>query len=88
MLRSNQKSLSFKKSVKVWKAMFQKRSQVGIPNLAQIVFNYYQMDYKRYFVFIYYAVVTMVTNLAQDNPYPHSRLTIVLCLTVKGSQNI
>ena len=47
--------------------------------MAQIVFNYYQMDYKRYFGFIYYDVVSMATNVAQDNPYPHIRLTIVLC---------
>ena len=64
--------------------MFQKLSQVGIPNLAQIVFSYYETDYIHYFGFIYYDVVTMATNLAQDNPYPHIRLTIVLCLTVKG----
>ena len=64
MLCSNQKSLSFQKRLKVWKAMSQKLFQVGIPNLAQIVFKYYQMDYKCYFGFIYYDVVTMVTNVA------------------------
>ena len=26
----------------------------------------------------------MATNMAYDNPYPHIRLTIVLCLIVKG----
>ena len=64
MLRSNQKSLPFQKRLKVWKAMFQKIFQVGIPNLAEIVFNYYRMDYKCYFGFIYYDVVTMATNVA------------------------
>ena len=59
--------------------MFQKISQVGIPNLAQIIFNYYQMDYKRYSDCIYYDVVSMATNVSQDNPYPYIRLTIVLC---------
>ena len=84
MLRSNQKSLPFQKRLKVWKAMSQKLFKVGIPNLDQIVFNYYQMDYKCYFGFIYYNLVTMATNLAQDNPYPHIRFTIMFCLTVKG----
>ena len=44
----------------IWTLLF----QVGIPNLAQIVFNYYQMDYKCYFGFIHYDVVTMATNVA------------------------
>ena len=64
MLRSNQKSLPFQKHLKVWKAMSQKLFQVDIPNLAQIVYNYYQIDYKYYFGFIYYDVVTMATNVA------------------------
>ena len=64
MLRSNQKSLPFQKHPKVWKAMSQKLFQVGIPNLVQIVFNYYHMDYKCYFGFIHYDVVTMATNMA------------------------
>ena len=59
---SNQKSLPFQKRLEVWKAMSQKVVQVGIPNLAQIVFNYYQMDNKCYFGFKYYDVVTMTTN--------------------------
>ena len=63
-LCSNQKSLPFQKRLEVWKAMSQKVVQVGIPNLAQIVFNYYQMDYKCYFGIIYYDVVTMTTNMA------------------------
>ena len=84
MLRSNQISLPFQKRFKVWKAMSQKCLQVDIPNLAQIVFNYYQTDYKCYFGFIYYDMVTMATNVAKDSPYPHIRLTIVMCLTVKG----
>ena len=82
--RSNKKSPPFQKRLKVWKAMSQKLFEVGIPNLTQIVFNYYQMNYKCYFGFIYYDVVTMATNVAKDNPYPHIRLTIVMCLTVKG----
>ena len=57
--------------------MSQKLFQVRIPNLAQIVFNYYQMNYKCYFSFIYYDVVTMATNVAQYNPYPHIRFTMV-----------
>ena len=64
MLCSNQKSLSFQKRLQVWKAMSQKLFQVGIPNLAQIVFKYYQMDCKCYFGFIYCDVVTMATNVA------------------------
>ena len=64
MLRSNQKSLPFQKHLKVWKAMSQKILQVGIPNLAQIVLNYYHMDYKCYFGFIHHDVVTMATNVA------------------------
>ena len=64
MLRPNQKSLPFQKRLKVWKAMSQKLFQVDIPNLADIVFNYHQMDYKCYFGFIYYDVVTMATNVA------------------------
>ena len=66
MLYSNQKSLSFQKRLKVWKAMSQKLFQVGIPNLAQVVFKYYQMDYKCYFGFgfIHHDVVTMATNVA------------------------
>ena len=44
--------------------MSQKLFQVGIPNLAEIVFNYYQMDYKCYFGFMYHDVVTMATNVA------------------------
>ena len=64
MLCSHQKSLPFQKRLKVWKAMSQKLFQVGIPNLAQIVFNYYQMEYKCYFGFIYYGVVAMATNMA------------------------
>ena len=64
--------------------MSQKLFQVGIPNLAQIEFNYYQMDYRCYFGFIYHYVVTMATNVTYDNPYPHIRLTMVMCLTVKG----
>ena len=71
MLRPKQKSIPFQKRLNVWKAMSQKLFQVGISNLSQIVFNYYQMNYKCYFGFIYYDVVTMVTNMAQDNPYPH-----------------
>ena len=42
------------------------------------------MDYKCYFGFMHYDVVTMATNMAEDNPYPHIGLTIVLWLTVKG----
>ena len=42
------------------------------------------MNYKCYFGFIYYDVVTMAANVAQDNPYPHIPFTIVFCLTVKG----
>ena len=53
MLCSNQKSLPFQKCLKVWKAMSQKLFQVDIPNKAQIVFNYYQMDCKCYFGYIY-----------------------------------
>ena len=64
MLRSNQKSLPFQKRLKVWKAMSQQLFQVGIPNVAEIVLNYYQMDYKCYFGFICYDVVTMATNIA------------------------
>ena len=44
--------------------MSQNVFQVGIPNLAEIVFNYYQMVYKYYFGFIYYDVITMPTNMA------------------------
>ena len=58
--------------------------QVDIPTLAEIVFNHYQMNYKCYFGFMCYDVITMTTNMGQYNPYPHIRLTIVLCLTVKG----
>ena len=64
--------------------MSQKFFQVRISNLAQIVFNYYQMNYKCYFSFMYYDVVTMATNVAQYNPYPHIRFTIVFCVPVKG----
>ena len=64
--------------------MSQKLFQVWIPNLAQIVLSYYQIYYKYYYGFVYYDVVTMTTNVAQDNPYPHIRFTIVFCLTVKG----
>ena len=64
MLRLNQKLLPFQKRLIVWKAMSLKLFQVGIPNLAQIVFNYYYMDYKYYFGFIYYDMVTMATNVA------------------------
>ena len=64
--------------------MSQKLFQVRIPNLAQIVFNYYQMNYKCYLGFIYYDVLTMATNVAQYNPYPHIRITTVFCLPVKG----
>ena len=41
------------------------------------------MDYKCYFGFIYYDVVTMATKVAQDNPYPQIRFTIMFSLTVK-----
>ena len=68
--------------------MSQKLFQVGIPNFAQIVLSYHQTNYKCYFGFIYYDVVTMATNVAQDNPYPHIRFTIVFCLTVKGWSKI
>ena len=64
VLRSNQKSLPFEKRLKVWKAMYQQIFQVGISNLAQIVFNYYHIDYECYFGFIYYDVITMTTNMA------------------------
>ena len=64
MLRSNQKSYPFQKHLKVWKAMSQKLCQVGMPNLVQIIFNYYHMDYKCHFGFIHYDVVTMATNMA------------------------
>ena len=50
--------------LKVWKAVSQKPFQVGVPNLAQIVLNQYQMDNKSYSGFIYHDVVTMVTNKA------------------------
>ena len=42
------------------------------------------MDNKCYFGFIHYDVVTMATNMAYDNPYPHIGFTIMLCLTAKG----
>ena len=64
VLHSKQKSLPFQKRLKLWKAISQKPIQVAIPNLAEIIFNYYQMDYKNYFGFIYYDVVTMATNMA------------------------
>ena len=64
MLRSNQKSLPFQKRLKVWKAVSQNVFQVGIPSWAEIVFNYNQMEYKCYFGFIYYDVITMTTNIA------------------------
>ena len=64
VLHSNQKSLPFQKRLKLWKAIFQKPIQVGIPNSVEIIFNYYQMDYKCYFGFIYNDVVTMATNMA------------------------
>ena len=64
MLRSYQKSLPFQKRFKVWKAMSQNVFQVGIPNLAEIILNYYQMDYKYYFGFIYDDVITITTNMA------------------------
>ena len=44
--------------------MSQKLFQVGMPNLIQIVLNYYYMDYKCYFGFIHYDVVTMAANMA------------------------
>ena len=64
VLHSNQKSLPFQKRLKLWKDISKKPIQVGIPNSAEIIFNYYQMDYKCYFGFMYYDVVTMATNMA------------------------
>ena len=35
------------------------------------------------FGFTYYDVVTMATNMTEDNPYPHIRLNMLLRLSAK-----